>query len=76
MLFYVEADTLSEVASKVPERIVSLSLIVTKPGRRRLIELPSVSVFRLDAWWSANVYDTMLVHRLEEPHAYHDDQGA
>ncbi|KAI0807433.1 alpha/beta-hydrolase [Fomes fomentarius] len=29
-----------ELATKIPERIASLSLIVTKPGRRRLVELP------------------------------------
>ncbi|RPD65974.1 alpha/beta-hydrolase [Lentinus tigrinus ALCF2SS1-7] len=30
-----------EIAFKIPERIVSLSLVVTKAGRRRLVELPS-----------------------------------
>lgn len=33
----------AEVASRIPERIVSLSLIVTKAGRRHLVDLPSVS---------------------------------
>ena len=33
----------TELASKVPERVVSLTLIVTKSGGRRLLELPSVS---------------------------------
>lgn len=35
----------SELATKIPERIASLSLIVTKPGRRRLVELPPVSSY-------------------------------
>ncbi len=53
---------LPEVASKIPERIVSLSLIVTKAGRRRLVELPSVSPLQLSAGYASNC-TTLLVRQ-------------
>ena len=45
LLPYLKAHIIctAELASRVPERIVSLTLIVTKSGGRRLLELPSVS---------------------------------
>lgn len=43
MWAHLTAKGNTEVASRIPERIASLSLVVTKAGRRRLVDLPSVS---------------------------------
>ncbi|TFK81695.1 alpha/beta-hydrolase [Polyporus arcularius HHB13444] len=52
-----------EVASKIPERIVSLSLIVTKAGRRRLVELPSYIGLK-------NLMRTMMIKEPEKKIPY------
>ncbi|KAI0721610.1 alpha/beta-hydrolase [Cerioporus squamosus] len=52
-----------EVASKIPERIVSLSLIVTKAGRRRLVELPSYIGLK-------NLMKTMMIKEPEKKIPY------
>ncbi|KAI0747963.1 alpha/beta-hydrolase [Daedaleopsis nitida] len=48
-----------ELATKISERIVSLSLIVTKPGRRRLVELPSYIGIK-------NLVRTMMIKEPEQ----------
>ncbi|KAI1787887.1 alpha/beta-hydrolase [Ganoderma leucocontextum] len=39
-----------ELASRIPERIASLSLVVTKAGRRHLVDLPSYTGLRNLLW--------------------------